>query len=114
MTGPNQRWSMDFVQDSTVGGRRIRALAIVDQFTRECPAIEVDTSITGQRVVRVLDRLRETHGLPQALVMDNGPEFTSKALAAWAKDSGVRLYFIAPGKTYGERIHREFQWQVPG
>ena len=70
----------------------------MDQFTRECPAIEVDTSITGQRVVRVLDRLRETHGLPQALVMDNGPEFTSKALAAWAKDSGVRLHFIAPGR----------------
>ena len=98
LTGPNQRWPMDFVQDSTVGGRRIRALAIVDQFTRECPAIEVDTSITGQRVVRVLDRLRETHGLPQALVLDNGPEFTSKALAAWAKDSGVRLHFIAPGR----------------
>ena len=61
MTGPNQRWSMDFVLDSTVGGRRIRALTIVDQFTRECPAIEVDTSITGQRVVRVLDRLSGTH-----------------------------------------------------
>ena len=97
-TGPNQRWSMDFVHDSTVGGRRIRALTIVDEFTRECPAIEVDTSIPGQRVVRVLDRLRETHGLPQALVLDNGPEFTAKALAAWAKDSGVRLHFITPGK----------------
>ena len=71
---------------------------IVNQFTRECPAIEVDTSITGQRVARVLDRLSETHGLPQALVLDSGPEFTSKALAAWAKDSGVRLHFITPGK----------------
>ena len=98
LTGANQRWSMDFVQDSTVGGRRIRALTIVDQFTRECPAIEVDTSITGQRVVRVLDRLRETHGLPQALLVDNGPEFTSKALAAWAERDGVRLHFITPGK----------------
>ena len=58
----------------------------------------MDTSITGQRVVRVLDRLSETHGLPQALVMDNGPEFTSKDLEAWAKDSGVRLHFITPGK----------------
>ena len=98
LTGPNQRWSMDFVQDSTVGGRKIRALTIVDEFTRECPAIEVDTSINGQRVVRVLDRLSETHGLPQALVMDNGPEFTSKALAAWAKRSGITLHFITPGK----------------
>ena len=98
LTGPNQRWSMDFVQDGTVGGRRNRALTIVDEFTRECPAIEVDTSITGQRVVRVLDRLSETHGLPQALVMDNGPEFTSKAMEAWAQRSGVRLHFITPGK----------------
>ena len=73
-------------------------MTIVDQFTRECPAIEVDTSITGQRVVRVLDRLRETHGLPQALVMDNGPEFTGKAKEAWAQRSGVRLHFITPGK----------------
>ena len=98
LTGPNQRWSMDFVHDSTVGGRRIRALTIVNQFTRECPAIEVDTSTTGQRVVRVLDRLSETHGLPQALVMDNGPEFTGKAMEAWAQRSGVRLHFITPGK----------------
>ncbi len=73
-------------------------MTIVDEFTRECPAIEVDTSITGQRVVRVLDRLSETHGLPQALVMDNGPEFTSKAMEAWAQRSGVRLHFITPGK----------------
>ena len=79
---------MDFVQDSTVGGWRIRALTIVDQFTRECPAIEVDTSITGQRVVRVLDRLSETRGLPQALVMDNGPEFTSKVLGQAARTAG--------------------------
>ena len=73
-------------------------MTIVDEFTRECPAIEVDTSITGQRVVRVLDRLSETHGLPQTLVLDNGPEFTSKALKAWAQRSGVRLHFITPGK----------------
>ena len=76
-----------------------------DQFTRECPAIEVATSITGQRVVRVLNQLREAHGLPQGrkpglqeLVLDNGPEFASKVLAAWAKDSGVNLHFITPGK----------------
>ena len=73
-------------------------MTIVDEFTRECPAIEVDTSITGQRVVRVLDRLSETHGLPQTLVLDNGPELTSKALEAWAQRSGVRLHFITPGK----------------
>ena len=75
-----------------------RYLTAGDQFTRECPAIEVDTSITGQRVVRVLERLRETQGLPRALVMDNGPEFTSKAMEAWAQGSGVRLHFITPGR----------------
>ena len=60
----------------------------MDQFTRECPAIEVDTSITGQRVVRVLDRLSEIHGLPQTLVMDICPEFTSNALAAGPRTAG--------------------------
>lgn len=89
---------MDFVQDSTLGGRRIRTSTIVDRFTREWPAIEVDTSTTGQRVVRVLDRLSGTHGLPQALVMDNGPEFTSKASETWAQRCGIRLHFITPGK----------------
>ena len=96
LTGPNQRWSMDFVQDSLLGERRTRTLTIVDEFTGECPAIAVDTSIIpGQRV---LDRLGETHGLPQALVVDNGPEFTSKAMQAWAKSSRVKLHFITPGK----------------
>ena len=89
LSGPNQRWSMDFVQDSTVGGRRIRALSIVDQFTRECPAIEVDTSITGQREVRVLDRLSGTHGRPQALVLDNRPTVNQQAASAFLGDIGI-------------------------
>ena len=70
----------------------------MDEFTRECQAIEVDTSTAGRQVNRVLDRLSETHGLPQALEVDNGLEFTSKTIAAWTKDIGVRLHFIAPGK----------------
>ena len=76
----------------------------------------MDTSITGQRVVRVLDRLSRTHGLPQALVMNDGPEFTMKALAAWAKDSGVRLNFIRPGKPsengYIESFTKSFNGKV--
>ena len=89
---------MDFVHDSMLGGWRLRDLTIVAQFTRECPAIEVDTSITGQRVVRVLERLGETRGLPRVLVPDNGPEFTGKALEAWARQMRVRLHFITPAK----------------
>ena len=86
MVGPeaaNQRWSMDFQHDILASGRRFRTLNIVDDFSRECPAIEVDTSLPGRRVVRVLDRLKETRGLPQAIVLDNGPEMTGQALDKW-------------------------------
>jgi len=89
---------MDFVHDSLVDGRRIRAFTIIDLCTRESPAIEVATSIPGDRVVRVLDQLAETHGLPQRIVCDNGPEFLSFALAVWAQDRGVELDYIEPGK----------------
>jgi putative transposase len=94
----NQRWSMDFVTDSIVTGRRFRALAIVDDYSRECPAIEVDTSMGGRRVVGVLERLAEIRGLPEVITMDNGPEFASRALDEWAYRKGVKLNFIRPGK----------------
>ncbi len=96
--GPRQRWSLDFIHDSLRDGRRFRALTVVDQFSRECPAIVVDTSISGQRVTRVLEELAEVTGLPQVIVMDNGPEFTSKAMLCWAQQRGVKLHFIDPGK----------------
>ena len=73
-------------------------LTIVDGCTRECPAIEVDTSLGGLRVRRVLDRIADQRGLPEAIVLDNGPEFRSRALAAWSAERGVRLEFIQPGK----------------
>ena len=95
---PNQRWSMDFVSDSIVTGRRFRALAIVDDYSRECPVIEVDTSLGGARVVSVLARLAETRGLPNVITTDNGPEFTGRALDEWAYGKGVQLNFIRPGK----------------
>lgn len=97
-SGPNQVWSMDFVSDSLLDGRRFRTLTIVDEWSRESPAMEVDTSLTGQRVVRVLERLAATRPLPASIRMDNGPEFISKALDAWAYAKGVRLQFIQPGK----------------
>jgi len=95
---PRQRWSLDFVHDQVAGGRKIRTLNIIDDFTRECLGIEVDTSLGGARVVRVLDRLVELHGKPERLLMDNGPEFTGKALDFWAYERGVKLQFIEPGK----------------
>ena len=96
--GPDQRWSMDFVTDALVDGRKFRSLTIVDDFTRECPAIEVDTSLTGRRIIRVLEQLAQTRGLPHGIVCDNGPEFASQALDVWAHERGLKLLFIAPGK----------------
>ncbi len=95
---PNEHWSMDFVSDSIVTGRRFRALTIVDDYTRECPAIEIDSSLGGSRVVNVLERLAETRGLPEVITIDNGPEFAGKALDEWAYRKGVKLNFIRPGK----------------
>jgi putative transposase len=95
---PNERWSMDFVSDCVSTGRVIRMLTVVDECTRECAAIEVDTSLGGLRVRRVLDRIASERGLPEAIVLDNGPEFRGRALAAWSEERGVRLEFIQPGK----------------
>jgi putative transposase len=97
-TAANISWSMDFVADGLIGGRRLRCLTIVDDCTRECLAIEVDTSITGLRVQGVLDRLAESRGLPQSITVDNGPEFDGKVLDQWAYRTGVQLSFIRPGK----------------
>jgi putative transposase len=91
-------WSMDFVFDELVNCRRFKCLTIIDHCTRESPAIHVDTSIRGVHVVEVLERLRLEGKKPQVIVMDNGSEFTSKALAAWASKHNVRLFFIEPGK----------------
>ena len=95
---PNDSWSMDFVSDGLVDGRRLRCLNIVDDFTKQCLSIEVDTSLPGRRVVDVLQRLAETRGLPKAVTVDNGPEFASKALDEWAYAKGLHLNFIQPGK----------------
>lgn len=95
---PNERWSMDFMSDSLCDGRRFRILTIVDDFTRECVAIEVGSGITGERVIRTLEWLKETRGLPGMLVTDNGPEFTSRAMLTWSKPAGVKLHFIDPGR----------------
>ena len=95
--GPNQVWAMDFMSDQLADGRRLRALPIIDVYTRECLAIEVDTSLTGERVARTLNRL-QGRGWPQKIVVDNGPEFRGRVLDRWAYQTGVKLHFIEPGK----------------
>jgi putative transposase len=95
---PGERWGLDFMSDALAGGRRLRLLCVLDLFTREALAIEVDVSLPGTRVVAVLERLATARGVPDELVLDNGPELTGRALDEWAADRGVRLRFIAPGK----------------
>lgn len=94
----NQEWAMDFVTDSLAGGRHLRVLTIIDVFTRECLALETDTSIGSMRVIRALDRVIAERGVPRRLRCDNGPEFTSRAILAWAIERTIELAHIRPGK----------------
>jgi putative transposase len=95
---PNHRWSMDFVSDSFINGRRFRVLNIIDDFTRELVHQVVDTSISGHRVARELSEIGKYRILPQFIVCDNGPEFRSSIMFKWSQDSRIELRFIAPGK----------------
>lgn len=94
-TRQNERWSIDFVSDQLATGRRFRVFNIIDDFTRECVGQLVDTSISGARMVRFIDTLGR---LPEKIVCDNGPELTSKAMFFWAKERGIKVQFIQPGK----------------
>lgn len=98
-SSPNRLWCLDFVSDSLWWGRKIRMLSVEDVFTREALAIEVDTSLPGTRVVQVLEQVvARAAATPNEIVLDNGPELTSRALDQWAYERGVRLHFIDPGK----------------
>jgi putative transposase len=111
--GPNESWSMDFVADSLANGRRVRCLAVVDDFTRECVAAVVDTSISGARVARELDEVIVMRGAPASITVDNGPEFAGRVLDEWAYRRGIRLRFIRPGKpvenAYAESFNGRFR-----
>lgn len=98
LSGRNERWSMDFMSDTLSSGRRFRCLTMIDEFSRECLAIQVAQSIPALGVIAVLERLREERGLPDVIVTDNGSEFTSRAFDAWAYARGVKIDFIQPGK----------------
>lgn len=94
----NQRWSLDFVSDALAFGRRFRVLAVVDDFTRECLALVADTSLSGLRVGRELDRIVALRGRPAVIVSDNGTELTSHAMLRWQEERAVLWHYIAPGK----------------
>ena len=97
-TAPNQRWSLDFVHDQLADGRRIRVLNVVDDYSRVCVGQLVDLSISGERLAGFLTELGSDRRLPRRIVMDNGPEMTSKAMFLWSQTTGVKLHFIQPGK----------------
>lgn len=111
-TRPNERWSMDFMQGVLWHGRRFRMLTVVDQFTKECPAIEVDTSLNGLRVSRVLEWLSLTRGLPESITVDNGPEFAGMILDRWAYAKNVKLNFIRPGKPVENAFIESFNGRI--
>jgi putative transposase len=104
---------LDFVSDQLADGRRFRTLNVVDDYTRECLAVEVDTSLSGQRVARVLDQLCAVRGRPERLVSDNGPEFTGQAVDSWVHQTGVQWHYIEPGKpvqnAYVESFNGKFR-----
>ena len=94
----NEGWSMDFMCDSLVDGRRFRLLNIIDDYNRESLAIEIDTSLPALRVIRALNQLIQTRSKPKSIRVDNGPEFISDRLQQWCDDRGITLQFIQPGK----------------
>jgi putative transposase len=97
-TSANQEWALDFVHDAVECGRTIRVLSVVDAYTRECLALEVDTSFASRRVTRVLDAIVAERGQPQAIRCDNGPELTSRHFLAWCVERKIELIHIQPGK----------------
>jgi putative transposase len=112
----NQSWSMDFMSDSMVGGRRFRTFNLIDDCTREVLAIEIDTSLSSKRIIRTLERVILERGKPSTIRTDNGPEFTSKDLELWAKDNEIQIQFIQPGKPmqngYIERFNRIYRESI--
>jgi putative transposase len=95
---PNQTWSLDFMSDTLTDGRKFRLFNVMDDFNRESLCIEVDTSLPGQRVVRVLQQLVERRGKPEILRTDNGPEFIGHRVQEWCEARGITIKYIQPGR----------------
>ncbi len=96
--GPSKRWSLDFVSDVFGPARRCRMLNVIDDYTRQCLALVADTSLSGARVARELDRCIRLYGRPETIVSDNGTELTSRAILEWQNETGIAWHYIAPGK----------------
>jgi putative transposase len=113
---PNAVWSVDFMHDRLYVGRRFRTLNVLDEGMREGLDIEIDTSLSGERVIRVLDRLKSWRGLPQAIRCDNGPELTGQCFMDWCRENDVEIRYIQPGKpnqnAYIERFNRTYREEV--
>jgi len=113
---PNEVWSADFMSDALYNSRRYRLFTVTDDFNREALHIEVDTSITSERLVRVFERLQQERGLPKTLRVDNGPEFLGATFADWAQAAGMRIQYIQPGKpnqnAFIERFNRTLRDEI--
>lgn len=113
---PNHTWSADFMSDALQCGRRFRTFNVVDDYNREVLAIEIDLSLPALRVTRVLESIIRQRGKPQRIRLDNGPEFISHLLADWAKQQGIHLEFIQPGKptqnSFIERFNRTYRNEI--
>ncbi len=113
---PNECWSIDFMHDTLASGRAFRTFNVIDDFNREALAIEVDTSLPTDRIIRVLERVSGERGYPKKLRMDNGPEFISNKFASWASSKNIELCFIQPGKptqnSYVERFNQSYRREL--
>jgi putative transposase len=112
----NGTWALDFMHDALYGGRRFRTFNVLDEGNREGLGIEIGTAIPGARVVRVMDRLIEIYGQPDAFRIDNGPELTAQVFVEWCERKGIELRYIQPGKpdqnAYIERFNRSYREEV--
>ena len=112
LTGANQEWAMDFVMDGLATGRAVRVLSVVDEHTRECLALEVDSCLSSRRVTRVLEWIMAQRGRPEALRCDNGPEFTSRHFLAWCEEQQIRLIHIQPGRPMQNGLVESFNGRL--
>lgn len=114
--GPNQAWSADFMSDALYGGPRFRTFSVIDDYNREAVAIEIDTSLRGQRLIRLFERIKAERSLPDMLRVDNGPELLGDAFTAWMRENGVFIDYIEPAKpnqnAYIERFNRTYRNEV--
>jgi putative transposase len=113
---PNETWSMDFMHDTLMNGRKFRVLNVIDDYNREVLKIEPYFSINANRVAKILERIILEKGKPVAIRVDNGPEFISSTMHDWCLEKGIKLQFIQPGKPmqngYIERFNKSFRQDV--